>query len=85
MSLSCSVEWYVDFSLMVWKGCAVKLPWPILRYYPGTCPEGLAKTTINITKDSLPLDRDLNPNTEGGVVIAVISGVGLRSFDIQSQ
>jgi hypothetical protein len=34
---------------------------PILRYYPGIHPQGLRKTTINISHDILCPGRDLKP------------------------
>jgi hypothetical protein len=35
--------------------------WPNSRYYPGTCFEGLTKTTKNVSGDSRSPGRDLKP------------------------
>jgi hypothetical protein len=47
--------------MMNWKGCGRKGLWPNGRYYPSTCMNGLRKTTKNISQDSRPPGRDLNP------------------------
>jgi hypothetical protein len=43
---------------MKWEGCGRKRSWPNLRHYPGSCPEGLRKTTKNLSQDSLFPGRD---------------------------
>jgi hypothetical protein len=40
-----------------WKRFGRKRSWPNLRHYPGTCPEGLRKTTRNLSQDSRSLGR----------------------------
>jgi hypothetical protein len=47
--------------MMNWKGGGTKRSWPNLRYYPRFCPQGLRKTTKNLSQDRRPPDRDFNP------------------------
>jgi hypothetical protein len=45
--------------------------WPYLRHYPGTCLEGLRKTTKDLRQDNRSSGRDLNqgpPESEAGVL-----------------
>jgi hypothetical protein len=46
---------------MNWRVHERKRLWPILRYYPGICLEGLWKTTKNVSRYSRSPGRDLNP------------------------
>jgi hypothetical protein len=46
--------------LINWKGFARKLSWPKLRYHPGTCLEGVRKTTRDLTQANRCPDRDSN-------------------------
>jgi hypothetical protein len=48
---------------MNFKGFRRKRLWTNLRYYPGSCLEGLRKTTKNLSQDIRSLDRDLNPGS----------------------
>jgi hypothetical protein len=49
----------------------MKRSWPNLKYYTGTCVEGLRKITKNLSQDSRSPGRDLNlgsPEYEEGVL-----------------
>jgi hypothetical protein len=46
---------------MHWKECGRKLSWPILRYYPSICLEGLRKTTKNLNHDSRSAGQYFDP------------------------
>jgi hypothetical protein len=45
---------------MNWKGYGRKWSWPNLKYYAGTCLEGLKKTTKTLTQDEQSVGKDLN-------------------------
>jgi hypothetical protein len=71
---------------MNWKGFGRKLLSSNLGYYPGTCLQGLRKTTDNLSQDSRFPGRDLNlepPEYEAGVLTtrprrSVYLGIELR-------
>jgi hypothetical protein len=47
---------------MNWKGCVKKQSWPILRYYPDGCVEGLRITTTPPPRPPVEI-RKLNLGT----------------------
>jgi hypothetical protein len=46
--------------MMNWKGCGRRQSWPNLRYYPGSCLEGLRKTAKTLSQNSWSPGPDLN-------------------------
>jgi hypothetical protein len=53
------------------KGCERERSWPNLNYYPGSCLEGLRKSTKTLSLDSRSPGRDLNlgpPEYEAAVL-----------------